>query len=139
MNTPSPKEVGTRWFQEVWNQRNTNLVPELMAPHAVAHLEGGQDIVGHNQFLLYQEAILSALPDLQIEVLNCLSDGDDACVLWNARAIHSGAGMGLAPTGKAVSFRGITWIRVVDGKITEGWDCWNQGSLMSILSAPLTA
>lgn len=91
--------------------------------------------MGHDQFLLFQEAIFAALPDIQIEVLNSLSDGDDACVLWNATAIHSGHGMGLAPTGKAVSFRGITWFHVIDGRIIEGWDCWNHGGLMGVLSA----
>ncbi|CAN5679219.1 hypothetical protein BH11VER1_BH11VER1_16380 [soil metagenome] len=30
--------------------------------------------------------------------------------------------MGLVPTGKSVSFRGITRFHVIDGKITEGWD-----------------
>lgn len=137
MKTPSPKEIGTRWFQEVWNQRNTAIIPELMTPDAIGHLEGGQDIVGPGQFLLFQESIFAALPDIHIEVLNALSDGDDACILWSAKAVHSGHGMGLSPTGKSVSFRGITWFHIINGRITEGWDCWNQGGLMSALVSPV--
>jgi len=34
-----------------------------------------------------------------------------------------------------VVFRGITWMTVVNGRITAGGDCWNQGALVAQLSA----
>jgi hypothetical protein len=48
--------------------------------------------------------------------------------------------MGLVPTQFPVDFRGITWMTVVDGKITAGGDCWNQAALVARLSglAPLS-
>ncbi|MES2709172.1 MAG: ester cyclase [Verrucomicrobiota bacterium] len=132
----SPKEIGVRWFQEVWNERKLSAIHELLAEGARGHLEGGQEIVGPEQFTAFQIALVEALPDIKVRVLNSLSDGDDACILWLATATHTGHGMEMAPTGKTVSFRGMTWFHVENGKITEGWDSWNLGGLMHAMSCP---
>jgi steroid delta-isomerase-like uncharacterized protein len=134
MSTSSPKAVAVRWFNEVWNDHSTEAIHELLAPDAKGHLEGGIEIVGPAPFVEFHKTLLETLPDLKVEILNALSDGDDACVLWEARATHSGPGMGLPPSDKPISFRGITWFHVVDGRITEGWDCWNQGGLIAALA-----
>jgi predicted ester cyclase len=34
---------------------------------------------------------------------------------------HEGEFMGIAPTGRQVTFRGLSLNRVVDGKIVEAW------------------
>jgi hypothetical protein len=40
-----------------------------------------------------------------------------------------------AKTGSPVTVRGITWLRIAEGRIMEGWDAWNQGRLMTQLQA----
>ena len=132
----SSKEVGTRWFHEVWKRRNLDAIEELMAPGALGHLEGGQEIAGPKEFREFFEAIVSALPDIQVEVLKVIAEGEHVSVLWSAKAVHSGDGLGLKATGRPVAFRGITWLHVVSGKIVEGWDCWNQGGLIGALTLP---
>lgn len=123
MNTP--KEIAHLWFDEVWNNRQVSLVHELMSPEAVGHVEGPvPTLVGGQQFIEFQEQLLSALPDVRVEILNCLADDSHTCVLWQARAKDG-----------AVSFRGTTWFHVVDGKIVEGWDCWDHGGLSTTLAA----
>lgn len=132
----SPKEVAERWFQKVWNERDAEEIPRLLAEGAPGHLEGGQEITGPVEFAAFQKSLLHALPDLRVEILNSLSDGDDACVQWLATATHSGHGMNLSPTGKTVSFRGMTWFHIENGQIVEGWDHWNIGGLLHALSTP---
>lgn len=132
----SPKEIGVRWFEEVWNNRNVHAIPQLLAEGAIGHLEGGKRIVGPQEFIDFQSDMLEALPDVKIEILNSLSDGDDACILWQATATHTGHGLNLQPTGRPVTFRGMSWLHIVDGKIIEGWDSWNLGALMCTMTAP---
>lgn len=128
-------EIATRWFLEVWNERAVHLIPELMSEDAIGHLEGGQVVRGHGDFRAFQSAILDLLPDMKVEVLRCIADGEDTCVLWEASGNHTGSGLGFAPTQRTVQFRGTTWFRVVDGRIVEGWDSWNQGGLFATMAS----
>ncbi len=134
----NPAEIAKRWFLEVWNERADHLIPELMADNSIGHLEGGQTVRGHDEFRSFQGAILSMLPDLKVDVLRCIADGEDACVLWEASGKHTGGGLGFAPTQRLVRFRGTTWFRIVEGRIVEGWDSWNHDGLFATLaSGPL--
>lgn len=128
-----PKEIGKRWFEEVWNQRKASLVHEILAPGAKGHMEGAE-VVGAGGFVEFHEAILSAMPDLRITVRDTIAEGPNVCVHWLAKATHTGNAFGLKPTGKSLDFHGMSWFRVEDGRIVEGWDCWNQDALFAKLS-----
>jgi hypothetical protein len=41
--------------------------------------------------------------------------------------------LGMAATGRAVDFRGMTWLTLKNGVIVEGWDSWNLGRLLESL------
>jgi len=130
----SPRAIGVRWFTEVWNERKTSLVPELMAPLSKGHLEGGMEICGPVAFLDFFQAFIQALPDLEVSVLKVVGDDADVFVHWKARGTHDGVAFGFEPSGKRIEFSGITRLRVVEGKIVEGWDCWNQEGLFAVLA-----
>ena len=130
----SALQVGLRWFDEVWRQHKTESIIELLAHDAKGHMEGGLELVGVDGFVAFHQNIMVTFPDLTCEVLKAMEDGEQICILWDASAHHLGNGFGFAAAGKAVSFRGMTWFRVKEGKIVEGWDCWNQARLFSTLS-----
>jgi steroid delta-isomerase-like uncharacterized protein len=128
--TRSPREVALEWFGPMWNNRDLPLMRELMAPDAVGHLEGGRKTVGPDEFAKFQAEFLAAVPNIKLEVVNCLADGDDACVHWKATGMHSGEAWGMQPSNAPLDFQGVTWIKVKNGQIVEGWDFWNLGALM---------
>lgn len=123
-----------RWFEEVWNERRIGTIDELMKPDSVGHMEGG-DVKGPEEFKKVHGEFLSAFPDLKVQIDDVVSDGETVVARWSVRGTHRGEGFGLAVSGLPVSFRGMTWLRVRDGKILEGWDNWNAGALMQTLSA----
>ena len=129
-------ELARRWFDEVWNQRRDAAVPELLAPGALAHMEGAE-IVGPEQFLQARSALLDAIPDLRVTVEATVAEGDHAVVRWSAKGTHRGDGLGFPASHRAVTFRGITWMRFANGRVVEGWDSWNLGQLLQELSAPI--
>lgn len=136
MSAPyTPAEVGRLWFEKVWNDRDSTMIPELMAPDGIGYTEGDQKITGIGAFLEYRNQFLTAMPDLDIEIVDSLADDHAVCVHWHATGTHTGAGLGLDPTGQLVSFRGVTWFKVKDGKLTEGRDFWNMDGLMNTLAA----
>lgn len=129
------KEIGKLWFGKVWNERDQALARELMAPDAIGHLEGGQEIVGPDAFLAFQSSFLEAIPDLHIEIVSILSDEDDVCIHWTAEGTHTGPGLGFLPSGEKVFFRGVTWFQIGKGRIISGRDFWNLEGLMQTLAA----
>jgi steroid delta-isomerase-like uncharacterized protein len=137
MSTRTPAEVGRLWFEEMWNRRDAGLLRELMAPGATGFFEGGRTMTGPDDFLAFQREFLDAVPDLRLEVVKTLAEGDDVCVHWRASGNHCGPGLGCVPSGKDIGFEGITWLTVKDGRIVAGQDFWNLGGLLKSIGAIL--
>jgi steroid delta-isomerase-like uncharacterized protein len=128
--------LARRWFEEVWNQRRTETIDELLTDESVSHSESGP-LRGSREFKERTHAVfLSAFPDLRMTVEATAAEGDEVAVRWAFTGSHNGDGLGLPPTGRKVSCRGVTWIRFSGGKMMEGWDCWNQGGLIQSLRDP---
>jgi steroid delta-isomerase-like uncharacterized protein len=134
MNASAPREVALQWFERVWQQRSKEAVHELMAEDGVAHQPDGAIVKGPAEFLGFHERLLTAFPDFSLKILHALGDDKQACLHWEASGTHGGAFGPYAATQKKVTFSGISLVYVADGKITEGWDCWDFGSLMAELS-----
>lgn len=74
--------------------------------------------------------ILTAFPDLHMELLEWGSEGDQVFFFWQATAHQRGRLMNIPPTGKAVTFQGSTFFRVLDGKIIRGRRIWDLASVL---------
>lgn len=126
--------LARRWFEEIWNQRRTETIYELLAPNGIGYLETG-DVVGPEQFHQVYQEFVTAFPDIALTIEEVVSEGESVVVRWKAAGTHKGVGFGLkASSEKKVGFRGMTWMHIRDGKIVEGWDSWNQTGLFQELS-----
>jgi steroid delta-isomerase-like uncharacterized protein len=135
MNDPEYcRNLAIRWFNEVWNERKPETIYELLSADSLGHQEGNMDIVGPEPFAQFHRTFLAILPDLKVEILDTIAENRKVCVHWRFNGTHLGAGLGLQPTGRQVSTRGMTWFRIEDGQIAEGWDSWNQQALINLLS-----
>ena len=132
MTAPENATLVRRWFDEVWNERRDATVHELLDPAAIGHLEG---LVTHNvaEFLAARSILLNAFPDLRVLVEGILADEDEVAVRWSAEGTHRGQLLSIPCTGHPITIRGMTWLRLSNGCIVEGWDAWNQGRLMNEL------
>jgi len=131
----SASYLAVQWFQQVWRNRDAGAIALLLAPDSTGHHEGGFESHGPADFAKLHASMLDAFPDFSMELLGVLGENDQACLHWRAKGTHTGSGLGIPPSGKSISIRGMTWIRVQDGRIVEGWDCWNQGALLAELSS----
>ena len=135
MNDPEEaRRLAIRWFNEVWNERKAETIFELLGSDSLGHQEGNVDIVGPEQFAKFHRVFLETLPDMKVEILDTIAEDGKVCVHWHIKGTHTGEGLGLTPTGNEIRMRGMTWLLINEGKITEGWDSWNQQALMDILS-----
>jgi predicted ester cyclase len=101
MATEDNTALARRWFEEIWNQRRTETVHELLRPDSVGHLQTG-DVVGPEPFLQVHAEMLRTLPDLRVHVEDTVAQGDQVVVRWLASGTHHGKGMGCEPTGSRV-------------------------------------
>jgi steroid delta-isomerase-like uncharacterized protein len=114
-------DVARCWFEQVWNQRRAETIDELLTSNSVCYGDDGP-LIGPQAFRERMYApFLAAFPDLRVTVEGVVAEGDHAVVRWSAEGTHTGGGLGFGPSGKAIAFRGITWLRIDGGKLAEGW------------------
>ncbi len=117
-----------RWFQEVWNEGRIQTVYELLSPDGVAkgQRSGEAEMRGPEEFAKFVSEIRGAFPDIQVKVEDVFGAGDKVALRWSGVMTHTGDGLGLRASGRTVRSGGISIARIVDGKIVEGWDHWDQ-------------
>ena len=115
MSTEQNKAIVRRFMMEVLSGRNLGLAEEVLAPNYVNRLTGA-DLAAFKGFLT---GMSTALSDVQFEIDDLVAEGDAVVARWKMEATHTGSLMGEAPTGKRVSSRGLTYYRLVDGRIVE--------------------
>jgi steroid delta-isomerase-like uncharacterized protein len=125
--------LARRWFEEVWNLRRVATIDELLTPSSVC-LSGSGELRGADEFRnRVYEPFVAAFPDLRLVVEGTITEADQVVVRWTANLTHTGPGLGMSATGRPIFLRGMTWIRFRDGKMAEGWDCWNQREMLESL------
>jgi steroid delta-isomerase-like uncharacterized protein len=62
-----------------------------------------------------------AFPDLHVTVEDLIEEGDKVVGRNSITGTHQGEYMGLAPTGKSITYNEIFIFRIADGRIVETW------------------
>ena len=117
-----------RWFEEVWNKGNAELIDEMIAPECVAHgLEdpSGNPVRGPEEFKKFFIGFRRAFPDIRFNVQETVSEGDLVVAYCRITATHKGEGFGMRATGKLIAFEGTLMFRVRDGKVVEAWNSFD--------------
>jgi predicted ester cyclase len=128
------QQLATDWFEEVWNKGRREAITEMLHPDCILH-DGGPPTPGIAAFHAYFDRMQSAFSDIRVKVEAVIGEGDTVCVRWSTTFRHTGAGMGVEPTGKPVSATGITIIRVADGMFVEGWQNWDMLGVLEQIGA----
>jgi predicted ester cyclase len=115
MSTEQNKVVVRRFMMEALSGRNLGLADEVLAPNYV-NLMTGTDLVAFKGMLI---GMSTALANVQFEIDDLVAEGDSVVARWKMEATHSGSLMGESPSGKRLSFRGLTYYRLVNGQIVE--------------------
>lgn len=112
-----------RFYDEVINQGNVNAVDELMAPDFIHHGETlFPRIEGSEPIKAGVMGVKNAYPDGHTDVEDMVAEGDVVVCRLSWRGTHQGPFMGIPPTGKVSTWRGIVTYRFdEEGKIIERW------------------
>ena len=121
-----------RWFAEVWTQGKATSIDEMMSPGCVVHGLGAGtlDKAGFKRF---HSDYRNAFPDVKIVVDQTVTEGDMVAVRWSGAGKHSGDGLGFPATNKRAQFGGMTFVRIQNGKLIEGWNIFDQLGMLTQL------
>jgi steroid delta-isomerase-like uncharacterized protein len=136
-SSESNEELVRRWFQQVWNEGRIETVEELLAPDAVIHGLGEQGLAvrGPKAFLNFFATMRSAFPDIHVQVEQVVNQGEWFAARFSASMTYTGGGLGFAANQKKAKIDGMAMGRIVNGKIAEGWNIWDQRALLAQLDA----
>lgn len=118
------KALLKRWFKEVWDEGRVETIDELLKPHAISYgLADGKPVqLGKKEFKEFHSKMREALPDIRVEIVDAIAEGDQVAARCKVTGTHKGCSLGCDATNKAVEFTGITILRIDDGKIVDGWN-----------------
>ncbi len=123
MSTETNKALVRRYVDEVSNRRNLAAIDELIAPDYLHHSDAGNVFELRGPAFIQSEVsvISAAFADAHWTIEDLMAEGDRVVYRWTATGVHQGEFRGIAPTGKAVMLRGITILRIENGKLAERW------------------
>jgi predicted ester cyclase len=130
MSTEQNKQLVLRWKEEIWNNRNVNIIDELYAPDYIGHIVGTPGPVRGREALKQLLAAYFAAFDIDMYSEFLIAEGDMVAVYDTFRFKHTGAFQGIPPTGKEATLTSTDIYRIVNGKIVEQW---TEGNLLSLM------
>ena len=117
LSTQDNKAIARRFIQ-VWGKGSLDIIDELAAPNiSVFSSIVPETIHGPEAFKQVLMMMRSGLPDVDISVEEEIAEGDKVVVGWMMGGTHLSELMGIPPTGKQVTWTGITIYRLAGGKI----------------------
>jgi len=128
----TPDTLVRTWFKEVWNDGNESAIDRYFAQDAIAHglpAPDGKSMTGPSAFKPFVKQFRTAFPNMRIEILRTITEGQFVCAHCRVTGTHSGPGYGPAPTGIPIDFSGMTIVRVENDSIKEGWNSFDFMSL----------
>jgi len=126
--------IARRLIEEVWNNRDQDVVDELIAPSHRNIDPNTPDLgAGPEGYKRLVALYTSAFPDGRLTLYDAVSEGDKVVMSWNFAGTHKGDLRGIAATNKKVSVDGITISRHANGKIAESRVSWDALGMMQQL------
>lgn len=133
MSLDANKALVRRFYEEVINGGDVDLLPELVSEDYTEVMDGRRYPVGIEGARAHALGVRETYPDLHLSIDRQIAEGEWVVSCITASGTHLGEWLGMAPTGRKVTFTGVNVDRVVDGKLVEHGGAANMlGPLLEI-------
>jgi|SRR5579864_3121652 len=133
MSTEENKSVVRRYYDEVWNSGDFSAAEAIIAPNYLYH--GMPEMHGLSGLKEMFTGAHTSFPDLHFTIEELIAEGDKVVSRWQAVGTNEGEFMGIPATGKKVLVAGVVISRLVDGKVAEEWESWDELGALRQLGA----
>ena len=110
MSAEENKALIRRFVETVWNNKQVDALDEF---HAAEYMLNGTPHTAAT-FKEHLQGYFAQVPDLHNTIQDMIAEDDTVSYRWVMQATDQA-------TGKQLVYRGITFNRIVDGKIVEDW------------------
>jgi predicted ester cyclase len=125
-----------RWTFEVISSHDISPLREIWAPDVVERFPD-RTCRGPDEMAAYFEELFAAVPDVRLEPVKIVADGEDVLARWRLTGTHTGAvWAGIEPTGARIELDGVDHFTVRDGRILANFVVFDQmvvGRAMGVL------
>lgn len=125
MSTDANKAIVRRYFYEVFNEGNITTLEEICGSDFIftlpTHAEPFRGVEGYKGLV---NMLIGSFPGIHFAMEDVLAEGEMVLTRWTARGNHTGKPfptvIGDIPAqGKSFLLEGMSWHRIVNGKIAE--------------------
>jgi len=116
------KATARRFNDEIMNQGKLEVIDEIIADDLVEHAAPPGWPPGKEGVRAWVTMARGAFPDLKVETLGVVAEGDEVWMHSVMTGTHTGGEfMGIPATGKSVSVAMIDRVKVSEDKAVEHW------------------
>jgi len=108
---------------------------QVFAPRVIDHDPAPGQGPGPQGFRTFFTMLRSAFPDLRVSVDRLVQNETDVAMAYTIHGTHKGEFAGIAPTGKAITARGVQVARFENGLIVERWGSSDELGILKQLGA----
>lgn len=120
-NVEANKKMVTEFIDGLFSRGDLGAVDTYLSDDFVNHDPPFGVSANRNGMRAAGASLRAAFPDWHSEVHLLIAEGDLVVEHFTARGTHRGEVMGVTPTGREVSLKGINIFRVHDGRVHERW------------------
>lgn len=108
-------DVVKTWFRRVWAEEDESAIDDMLVPDTNARGLDAKSRVGPDAFKQFHRNFLNKLSNIDIQIMQFMEDGDWVAVLITINAKKRN-------TDQDISITGSVFVKIVDGKLVEGYN-----------------
>ena len=116
MNNEVNKNI-VQSYAKMWNEHTSSLAEEILADDYIDHAH--PELVGPQAIAKVVDKTLQAVSDFRIEMKSMIAEGD----LVAFREIIT-----MTRQGETQKLEGMSFVRILNGKIVERWTCYDRNA-----------
>jgi inosine-uridine nucleoside N-ribohydrolase/predicted ester cyclase len=113
------KALVQRYYDEIWNTGELSALEELVDESFLSYTNEYAYAGGRDELWATLGLIRIAMPDLRVEILQLIAEGDFVAARVVISGTHTGDFMSIPPTGNPIRFALTSVLTVSGGKIVE--------------------
>ncbi|MCP9820532.1 ester cyclase [Synechococcus sp. Cruz-9H2] len=130
MPVPSLLQYELIWIEGL-NRGDVSVADDVFLPDCIFHVTGvPEPIRGVGPWKEFIAGFLLAFPDLHLTVERQVIEGDSVAFHWRGTGTHTGPLGPVPATGKKMAIEGLIIDRLVDGKVQERWEQFDQSLML---------